>query len=45
MEGLSMSKQTDWQVVQLWPDFVIEVDCNSGHHRRVYKDGRIEQID
>ena len=37
-----MQKAEDWQVVSIWPHFVIEVDCNSGRHRRVYRDGRIE---
>lgn len=35
----------DWQIVQIWPGFVIEANCNGGGHRRVYLDGRIELID
>lgn len=35
----------DWQIVQIWPGFVVEVNCNGGELRRVYPDGRIEQID
>jgi hypothetical protein len=38
-------KLEDWQIVQIWFHFVVEVDCNSGRHRRVYKDGRVEAID
>jgi len=34
----------DWQVVTILDDSVIEVDCNSGARRRVFKDGRIEVI-
>ena len=37
-------KEPDWQVVTICYGFVIEVDCNSGKRRRVYKDGRIEVI-
>lgn len=37
-------KAPDWQVVTICDGFVIEVDCNSGKRRRVYKDGRIEVI-
>ncbi len=37
-----MQDEEDWQVVSVWPDFVLEADCNSGRYRRVYSDGRIE---
>lgn len=37
-----MNKNEDWQVVSIWPNFALEVDCNSGRYRRVYRDGRIE---
>lgn len=40
-----MHKPEDWQIVQIFHHFVVEVDCNSGHHRRVYPDGRIIIID
>lgn len=33
--------QPDWQIVTIFPGFVIEVNCNGGGHRRVYADGRI----
>lgn len=41
------NKQTadDWHVLQIWPGFVVEVNCNGGGRRRVYPDGRIEKID
>jgi hypothetical protein len=32
-------------IVQIWPGFVVKVNRNGGGHRRVYPDGRIEQID
>lgn len=38
-------QKADWQIVQFWPGFVVEVNCNGGGHRRVYPDGRIELID
>lgn len=38
------SKNPDWQIVTICDGFVIEVDCNSGARRRVFKDGRIEVI-
>jgi hypothetical protein len=38
-------KPEDGKIVQIWFHFVVEVDCNSGRHRRVYKDGRVEVID
>lgn len=44
MKELTMQK-ADWQIVQIWPGFVVEVNCNGGGHRRVYPDGRIEKID
>lgn len=34
----------DWQVSSVCDGFVLEVDCNSGARRRVYRDGRIEPI-
>lgn len=37
-----MDAKEDWQAVSTWPDFTLEVDCNSGRYRRVYRDGRIE---
>lgn len=30
------------QAVSTWPDSTLEVDCNSGRYRRVYRDGLIE---
>lgn len=42
-----MAKATlapDWQVSSVCDGFVLEVDCNSGARRRVYRDGRIEPI-
>lgn len=35
----------EWQIVQIWPEFVVEVNCNGGGHRRVYLDGRIQYIE
>lgn len=37
-----MHKIEDWQVVTICHGFVIEVDCNSGRRRRVYRGGRVE---
>lgn len=39
------ANKEDWQVVQVWPEFVVETNCNGGGHRRVYPDGRIEHMD
>jgi hypothetical protein len=35
----------DWQIIQVCPGFVIEMDCNGDGYRRVYPDGRIEIIE
>lgn len=35
----------EWHIVAIWPGFVVEVNCNGGGYRRVYRDGRIEAID
>lgn len=35
----------DWQIVQRWPGFVVEANCNGGGHRRVYPDGRVVLIE
>ena len=37
-----MDAKEDWRAVSTWPDFTLEVDCNSGRDRQVYRDGRIE---
>jgi hypothetical protein len=37
--------EPDWQIVQIAFDWVVEVNCNGGGHRRVWRDGRIEIID
>lgn len=41
---MAIEQIDDWQIVQIWPGFVVEVNCNGGGHRRVYSDGRIVQI-
>ncbi len=39
-------KQEDWQIVAIANGFYDEVDCNSGRHRRVWREsGRIEYLD
>lgn len=37
-----MDAKEDWQAVSSLPGFTLEVDCNSGRYRQVYRDGRIE---
>lgn len=37
-------KSTDWQIVTICTGYVVEVDCNSGARRRVYRNGHIEPI-
>lgn len=34
----------DWQVVTICTGFVVEVNCNGGGFRRVYRNGRIEAV-
>lgn len=38
-------QEADWQVVQIWHGFVLEVNCNGGGYRRVYPGGRIELVE
>ena len=38
-------RKPDWQIVFIAGSFVDEVDCNSGKHRRIYKDGKIRYLD
>jgi hypothetical protein len=35
----------EWHIVTICPGFVVEVNCNGGGYRRVYRDGRIEAVD
>ncbi|MDH1848022.1 MAG: winged helix-turn-helix transcriptional regulator [Aeromonas sp.] len=44
-KGLVTDLGEDWQLVSIWPEFNLEVDCNTGNYRRVYQDGRIELED
>jgi len=39
-----MNQTPDWQVLQIFFGFAVEVNCNGGGYRRVYSDGRIEPI-
>lgn len=39
-----MKKKSDWQIVLIARNFVDEVDCNSGEHRRVFNDGTIKPL-
>lgn len=38
-------RKPEWHIVTIFPDFVVEVNCNGGGYRRVYRDGRIEAVD
>lgn len=38
-------QKADWQIVRIWPDFVVEVNCNGGGHHRVYPHAPIALID
>lgn len=41
---MSMGKP-DWQIVTICDEFVVEVNCNGGAYRRLYRDGRIEYME
>lgn len=37
--------KAEWHIVTIYPGFVVEVNCNGGGYRRVYRDGRIKTLD
>lgn len=41
-----IAKNEDWQIIVIANSFYDEVDCNSGRHRRVWREtGEIEALD
>jgi hypothetical protein len=40
-QEINMPQKPDWQIIGIYPGFVIEANCNGGGYRRVYSDGKV----